>query len=122
MLILKPFLVKPEGFQGYTYYARSRGQALSRAWNAYCCYRAISFKEFLRIAKCEPGQSRDRFGERITVQGRPAYWVDCNRQYIQFAYPDSDQILNSHPYDVEPPEARRGTPYYDPSKGTEHGD
>ena len=110
--ILKSYRVYVSGFSGYSYPARSRQMALSGAWNAYCNYRCICFKEFLKIARAVQEEPIKRFGEPITVGGRPAFYVGHNRQYIQFVRPWMDVILSSHPFDVEPPSARRGTPYY----------
>lgn len=112
-LIVKPWIVAVPSFSGgqHTYYARSRGKALADAWRCDA-FSHLSFGGFLKIARCYGGIGSERFGEQMTVCGKPAFYVSHNSQYIQFVRPDSDIILNSHPYDVEPPEARRGTPYY----------
>jgi hypothetical protein len=112
-LAVKPWIVAVQGFGEYTYYAASRGKALAQAWASYVgCYNQSTFGEFLKRANAYAGVGNDRFGEAIQVAGLPAYLVSWNRQYIQFVRPGSDVIHNSHPLDVEPPEARRGTPYY----------
>lgn len=113
-LIVKPFIVEVRGFSEQTYYTRSRGAALARAWNEYAECRDCTFGEFLKISKAYSGVGSDRFGEQMTICGKPAFYIGHNCQYIQFVRPDSDVIMNSHPLDVEPPEARRGTPYYSP--------
>lgn len=115
-LVIKPFRVCVEGFDGHIYYARSRGKALAGAWRNFCSYRDdVDFKAFLGMARSWGEAPGERFGEQIYVCGKPAYLVSWDRQYIQFVRPGSDVILNSHPLDVEPPEARRGTPYYQPA-------
>jgi hypothetical protein len=114
-LIIKPWRVQVSSFPAYTYFARSRQKALSAAWDSYCSYSAISFKDFLKIARARAEEPMGRFGEYIEVAGLPAYLVSYDRQYIQFVRPDSELILSSHPYDVQPPEARRGTAYYTPT-------
>lgn len=115
-LIIRPYLVAVSGFGELTWFARSRGKALAKAWEAYCSYRDdVGFGAFMSIARCVGKTTAYRFGEAITVGGKPAYFVSCDRQYIQFVRPDSDVVLNSHPFDVFPPEARRGTPYYQPT-------
>lgn len=113
-LIIRPYIVTVSGFGELTWFARSRGKALAAAWEAYCSYRDdVDFKAFLKMARCIGKTGHDsRFGEPITVAGERAYWVSCDSQYIQFVRPDSVVILHSHPLDVEPPEARRGTPYH----------
>lgn len=112
--LIKPFGVSVSGYPEYTFFARSRGKALSKAWDSYRCGRDISFMDFLRIAKARRvDPPHERFGERITVGGRPAFLVSWNSQYMQFVQPCDDTIYHTHPLDVEPPEARRGTPYYE---------
>jgi hypothetical protein len=114
-LIIRPYIVSVSGFGELTWFARSRGKALAEAWRSFCSYRDdVGFGDFLKMARCiGVGPKAERFGEEITVGGKSAYWVSCDRQYIQFVRPGSDQILNSHPLDVLPVEARRGTPYYE---------
>lgn len=123
-LIIRPYVVRVSGFGELTWFARSRGKALSEAWQSYSSYRDdVSFGDFMKIARCV-GQAEcgPRFGEPITVSGRRAYFVSNDRQYIQFVLPGSDNILHSHPLDVEPPEARRGTPYYTAAKAPDTGE
>ena len=113
-MIIKPWRVTVPGYGEDTYFAASRGKALADAWNS-SAFLDWSFKDFLvRGAKAVREEPSGRFGEHIEVGGKPAYLVSYDRQYIQFVRPDSDVIMNSHPLDVEPPEARRGTPYYRP--------
>jgi hypothetical protein len=115
--ILKGWSVKVRDFPESTYYASTRGKALSSAWSDFTSAYECTFGQFLKIVRCvrRTGADHPRLGEPITVGGKPAFWVGCNRQYIQFVYDGDDIILSSHPYDVEPPEARRGTPYYEAS-------
>jgi hypothetical protein len=111
-LIVSPWIVEVSGFREHTYFAKSRGSALSQAWRQYVCYRDdCTFGDFLKIAKCYAGLGTDRFGEHLTIAGLPAFYVSHDSQYIQFVRPGSDVVLNSHPLDVFPVEARRGTPY-----------
>lgn len=113
-LIIRPYTVRVSGFGELTWFARSRGKALATAWEAFCSYRDdVDFKAFLKMARCIGRTAHNsRFGEAITVCGERAYWVSCDSQYIQFVRPNSDVILHSHPLDVHPAEARRGTPYH----------
>jgi hypothetical protein len=112
-LIIRPYIVSVSGFGELTWFARSRGKALATAWEAYCSYRDdVDFKAFLKLARCVGERAcGSRFGEPIMVGSERAYYVSHDRQYIQFVRPNSDVVLHSHPLDVEPPEARRGTPY-----------
>ncbi len=110
---LKQFRVSVSGFDSHPYHARSRQKALADAWRNFCSYRDdVAFKDFLKMARALQEEPSERFGEAIIVGGKPAFYVSHNQQYIQFVRPDSDVILNGHPFDVEPPSARRGTPYY----------
>lgn len=110
--ILKAFNVDVRGHAQSVYYARSRGQAQAQAWRDWTECRDCTFMEFMKISRAYIRTPHDRFGEPMTICGEPAFYVSHNSQYIQFVRPDSDVIMNSHPLDVEPPEARRGTPYY----------
>lgn len=117
-LMIRPYIIAVSGFGELTWFARSRSKALAKAWEAYCSYRDdVGFGAFLKLARCLGQTTACRFGEAITVGNERAYFVSCDRQYIQFVRPNSDVILNSHPLDVDPPEARRGTPYYNPDEG-----
>jgi len=111
-LVVKPWRVEVSGYGSCIYYTASRGKALSQAFHsdAFCNW---SYKDFLRRSNARLAEAGDRFGEEIIVCGKPAYLVSYNRQYIQFARPGSDTVLSSHPLDVFPPEARRGTAYYE---------
>lgn len=110
--LLKTYRVAVAGFSAQTYHARSRGKALASAWRDFCSYRDdVDFKAFMGMARCWAEAPDDRFGEAMTVGGQPAFYVGHNRQYIKFVRPGCDVIMNTHPLDVDPPEARRGTPY-----------
>lgn len=108
--LLKAYRVAVDDFQPYLYYTASRGKALSKAWNSYCGYRAVSFKDFMRIARCWRETPLDsQFGQPITVGGKPAFFVTSNNQYVQFARPGATEYFNAHPYDVEPEHVRPWT-------------
>ena len=111
-LIIKPYYVVVNGYFGYSpIFAKSRGSALAEAWRCDA-FNNLSFGAFLKVARARRATASKRFGELLTVSGKPAFYVSHNSQYIQFVRPHSDVVLNSHPMDVEPSEARRGTPYY----------
>ena len=116
--IVRPFAVSVPGYPAYTYVARSRGQALAHAWRSWSSCGGGSFMDFMRIARCRRVAPSPRFGEPLSICGRAAYYVGQNSQYIQFVRPDSDVVLNAHPLDVEPAEARCGTSYFDPLQST----
>lgn len=107
-LLLKPFTVHVSGFPPSTYYAASRGKALARVWGEYAAtFDEVSFGQFLKLArvrKCDLAQGR--FGDPIIVGGQSAYFVSSDTQYVQFVRPNSDVIMNSHPFDVEPEDYR----------------
>lgn len=111
-VVIRPYEVSVRGYSGYSpIYAATRGKALAKAWRCDA-FNNLSFGEFLKVARAKAREPGERFGEPITVCGKPAFLISWDTQYIQFVRTYSDQILNSHPLDVEPPEARRGTPYY----------
>lgn len=99
------------GFGANPIYARSRGKALADTWRGEP-FGHLTFKQFLQKSKATVCDAHPRFGERITVNGDEGYIVYLDRQYIHFVKPDNSTIYCTHPLDVEPPEARRGTAYY----------
>jgi hypothetical protein len=110
-LVVKRWLVdvRGYGFGGTPYLAKTRGRALADAWRCGA-FDGLTFGEFLRIARCRRDPiTPPRFGDPITVSGKPAFFLDSNPQYVQFAWADSDVVLNSHPYDVLPVEYRPWT-------------
>lgn len=110
--LLKPFRVRVSGFDSHIYYARSRQKALANAWQDYrSTFDEVTFGQFMTRAKAREESPGDRFGEAMSVGGELGFYVSHNSQYIQFVRPGSDVILNTHPLDVLPVEARRGTPY-----------
>lgn len=100
-LVVRPFMVSVSGFPDGLYVARSHGKALARAWDDYRAYEDCSFGDFMRKARVRKGTACLRFGEPITVGGRPAFYVSQRGQYVQFVEPGSDVVLNSHPLDVQ---------------------
>lgn len=111
-LIIHPYTAHVAGYGSHTCFAKSRGQALSRTFNLLKQCSNISYRDFLGIVSCRKSAPYERFGSLITVEGRKAFYVSHNRQYVEFVYPNSDVILSSHPLDVLPIEARAGTDYY----------
>ncbi len=112
-LIVKGYFVEVPGWPGYLQVARSRSQAIAMTWRDFTSCFDVSFRDFLkRRVRAHRQDLGGRFGEPLIVCGKPAYYVGHNSQYIQFVRPDSDVVLNAHPLDVDPPEARRGTPYH----------
>jgi hypothetical protein len=107
--VVKSWDVFVDGYgPGYGFIAKTRGKALAGAWRCDA-FNAITFGQFLKIAQCRRGQDRPDFGRPITANGRPAFFVGSNRQYVQFVWPDGDVVFNSHPFDVEPNEVRPST-------------
>lgn len=116
-MVIAPFRVTVSGFaEGHVYYTRSRQKALAESWRGYSSvYENCSFGDFMRIARVDAVKPFERFGEAFTINGTPALYVSHNSQYVQFVRPGSDVVLNTHPLDIDQPEARRGTPYYEPA-------
>ncbi|MDH7641176.1 hypothetical protein [Sphingomonas oryzagri] len=107
--VLRAFRISVEG-EGYVYHAKSRARALGDAFHAYTHARgSIKFADFLRLASCRQEEGGERFGDPITVLGKPAFFVTSNRQYVQFVRPGRGEVFNSHPLDVLPVEYRPDT-------------
>ncbi len=87
--------------------AVTRGKALADAWRSDA-FNGYTFGEFLKMARCRLTDFQIK-PEPITVLGKPAFKVDHNSQYVQFAYPDGEFVLNAHPLDVLPESARPST-------------
>ena len=108
---LRRWSVSVDGYGEATELATTRGKALASVWRNDI--EGYSFGEFLKRARCRLSSYQPK-PEPITVLGKPAFYIDHNRQYVQFAWPDGEFVLNAHPYDVEPqsfrPEAYRTPP------------
>lgn len=92
-----------------TVIASTRGKAMVDAWrcDAFC---GSTFGEFLRFSSCRRDHlSPARWGDPITVQGKPAHFLYSDRQYVHFVYADEDRTLCAHPFDVLPVEYRPDT-------------
>ena len=107
-LRLKAWIVAVNGHGSAQCFATSRGAALADAWRS-AAFDNVSFGNFLKIARCWKVAPSSRFGAEITVEGRPAYFIDNNRAYVRIAYPGAGHILSAHPYDVLPEEYRPDT-------------
>lgn len=108
---VKPWAVTVLDYGTATYYGSSRGKVIADAWRCDAFYH-LSFKDFLRIVRCRREEPAERYGEHFTISGRPARYISHNGQYVQFVWDGEDTVLNTHPLDIDQPEARRGTPYY----------
>jgi len=98
---MKRFTVHVNGFSPLDYDAASIGKARSKAWQSYCSYRHVAFKEFLKISRVTKADTLpEGYGRKILISGRPGYWVGHNGQYIRFVRDDQDCVLSSHPLDV----------------------
>lgn len=83
----------------------SRGKALAAAWRSDA-FNGSTFGEFLKFARCRRAADPAWWGKPITVEGKPAFYLGHNRQYVQIGYPGDAFALNAHPYDVLPLECR----------------
>lgn len=118
---LKAYTISVDGFDPYTYFAGSYGKAMAQAFDSYRSFCAnCTYKDFLRMTRGQRHVGPDRFGEPITINGRPAFFVSSNLQYVQFSWPGGTDFFNSHPYDVEPEHYRPST-YRTPRESTDAG-
>jgi hypothetical protein len=88
--------------------APTRGKAMADAWRSDV-FNGSTFGEFLRFARARRAPEPRRFGDEIMVLGKPAFFIENNRQYVRFAWPGNGCVFNAHPYDVEPEEYRPST-------------
>lgn len=107
-LIVKRWDVTVVGYGTGAYDGASRGKALADAWRSDA-FNGYTYRQFLSIANCRKGTLPDRWGDHITVCGKPAFFLESNRAYVRFAYPDCGVVSNAHPFDVEPEEYRPDT-------------
>lgn len=99
--LLKTYEIATTDFPTYRpYSAATPAQARAKAWNAYCSYRQISFRDFLQISTVRRADDPTGFGREIIVGGTPAHWVGFDGQYVRFCRPDETTVLISHPNDV----------------------
>jgi hypothetical protein len=92
-----------------TVVAVTRGAAIYDAWRSDA-FSGTTFRQFLGFASCRRDPwTPSRWGDRIMVLGKPAFFLGNNRQYVRFAFPGSDFAQNAHPYDVLPVEYRPDT-------------
>jgi len=107
--LIKRWCVSVDGYGTGYYEAASRGKALANAWSCDA-FNNVTFGQFMRMARCTREINLPpRWGDRIVVGGKDAFFVENNRQYVRFAYPDQTVVSNAHPYDVMPVEYRPDT-------------
>lgn len=109
--ILKRWDVTVVGYGSGFFAATSRGKALADAWRCDA-FSGWTFAQFLKRANCIRMKEVTEFwGIPITIGGKPAFFVDSNKAYVQFVYPGKDLVLSAHPLEVLPesyrPEAYR---------------
>ncbi len=105
---LKRYVVAVEGYGCAVYDASTTGKARSRAYRSDV-FHGWTFKDFLRRCRVwrSPEVASPNYGREITVSGQRAFYVSGDSQYVRFVPPGSDQVLISHPLDIEPDELRQ---------------
>ena len=98
--IVRAYDVIVQGFPPVQFLASSPARARARAWQSYCSYDAVSFRDFLRLSTIQRGVSPAGFGKRILIADQVAYRVGPTGHYVPFVRDDSDTVLFSHPLDV----------------------
>lgn len=114
--LMKKYDVSVQGFAAHAYDANTPAQARVRAWYAYCSYRAVTFKEFMKISSVRRGTDPEGYGKPILVGGNPAFLISRDAHTVRFVRPDDTQVLNSHPLDVTDAEPQAPQPI---SRGNE---
>jgi hypothetical protein len=103
---MKRWSVTVQGYGEGSYVAASRGKAIAQAWRCDA-FGHLTFGQFLKIARCvSDPHIPEHFGAPITIEGKPAFFIDRNRAYVHFAYAQEERVLCAHPYDVLPIEFR----------------
>lgn len=99
--LLKTYEISTTDFPGWRpYVAATPAQARARAWSAYCTYRQVSFRDFLKMSTVRRGEDQFGFGRAIMVGDKPAHWVAFDGQYVRFCRPGETVVMSSHPNDV----------------------
>jgi hypothetical protein len=99
--LLRRYSVTVNGFAPHDYDAHSPASARVRAWNSYCSYQYVSFREFLKISSVKRSADPEGYGKKITVSGAPAYLVSRNDHRVLYVRPSDKRIFASHPLDVQ---------------------
>ena len=81
--------------------ARSRGKALADAWQCDA-FGDMSFRDFLRIASARRAMEPDWWGQPCTVNGRPAFYLGQDGQYVHLCLADRAHVSYAHPSEVLP--------------------
>ena len=118
---VKAWDVQVSGYGTQQYFSQSRGKAIAEAWRCDA-FEHLSFKEFLKISSCRKSDDTpEGFGDRITADGKPAFYVERNRAYVRAVLQGEAVIGNWHPSEIEPeryrPEAYRS---HHQHKGTDN--
>ena len=109
-LILKRYVVWIDGYEGVYFYAKSRGQALGRAFQAYrVANDQITFKGFLKKKPLvRVGKPEKSFGSEIKVNPYVAdapwidgYFIEKTGNTVRVAMPNCDRVRNYHELDVD---------------------
>lgn len=99
---LKRWRVDVHGYGTATYDTPSRGKALAQAWRSDA-FSSVSFRAFMSMARCRREEcTPDRWGDPISVDGKPAFYVGGTRASVAFVRPNEDVVMLAHPYDVLP--------------------
>ena len=105
-LRVKPYSVKVDGFDPITFYAASPGKARSLAFTSYtAAFTECTFHRFLCLSTVRRGDPDDGYGERIFVEGKPAFRIPepYAKNRVRFCWPDGEITMVSHPRDVSVP-------------------
>jgi len=122
---IKAWDVQVSGYGTQRYFSQSRGKALAEAWRCDV-FQHLPFKDFLKISGCRRSDDvPDGFGDPITADGKPAFFIEQNRAYVRAVLLGQTVIGNWHPSEIEP-ESYRPSAYRTPTgvvraEGMENG-
>lgn len=98
--VMRRYVVSVRGYGETVVLAASRGKALADCWRSDA-FERYSFGDFLKLARVRLHRVQPQPLE-ITVEGRAAFGLGHDGQYVQFVYPGGHVVLNAHPLDVLP--------------------
>lgn len=81
--------------------ARSRGAALAEAWRSDA-FSGSTFGEFIKFARARRAPEPASWGEPCTVNGKPAFYLGCDGQYVHLCLADQKHVSFAHPSEVLP--------------------
>lgn len=97
---LKRWDVRVDGFSSVVT-AETRGKALADTWGCDA-FGHLTFGEFLKRATCRRAPDPEWWGKPCTVNGKPAWYLGQDGQYVHICMHDRRHVSYAHPSEVLP--------------------